>query len=132
MMITDALSLDDAGLTATLARLAGGEREATVALVIHLAEFDRRQLHRGAGFTSLFQYCVEVLRLSEDAASNRIAAARMVRRFPVVIHRLSAGKLSPTTVRMIAAHATPDNGMALIEAATGRTKRQVEAILARL
>jgi hypothetical protein len=62
-----------------------------------VAEFDERQLYRGAGFPSLFQYCVEVLRLSEDAASNRIAAARMARRFPMVAERLAVGSLSPTT-----------------------------------
>src|SRR5919206_3898595 len=115
MKITDARSLDDDGLTAALKRLAGAEREATVALILHLAEFDQRQLYRGAGFRSLFQYCVEVLRLSEDAASNRIAAARMARRFPEVVDLLATGSLSPTTVRLIAKHATVENGLALIE-----------------
>src|SRR5262245_63630743 len=132
MKITEARSLDDGALAATLKGLAGAEREATVALILHLAEFDQRQLYRGGGFRSLFQSCVEVLRLSEDAASNRIAAARMARRFPQVVDRLAAGTLSPTTVRLIAKRATPENASALIEAATGKTKRQVEELLARL
>src|SRR5713101_185081 len=132
MKITDARLLNDEGLSATLKHLAGAEREATVALIVHLAEFDQRQLYRGAGFHSLFQYCVEVLRLSEDAASNRIAAARMVRRFPDVVDLLPAGSLSPTTVRLIAKHATRENGHALIEAPTDKTKRQLQELLARL
>src|SRR5262249_59566985 len=132
MKITDARSLDDGSLTTRLKTLARTEREATVALIIHLAEFDQRQLYRGAGFHSLFEYGVEVLRLSEDAASNRIAAARMARRYPDVVDRLTAGSLSPTTVRLIARRATPENGRALIEAATGKSKRQVEKLLARL
>src|SRR5262245_47662042 len=132
MKITNVRSLDDDALAATLKRLAGAEREATVALILHLAEFDQRQLYRGAGFSSLFQYCVAVLRLSEDAASNRIVTARMARRFPEVVDRLIAGSLSPTTVRLIARRATPENGPALIQAATGKTKRQVEELLARL
>src|SRR5262252_10693771 len=123
MKIKEARSLDDDALAATLKRLAGAEREATVALILHLAEFDQRQLYRGAGFRSLFQYCVEVLRLSEDAASNRISAARMARRHPDVVDRLIAGSLSPTTVRLIAKHATPENSRALTESATGKTKR---------
>lgn len=127
-----ARSLDDGTLAERLKILARTEREATVALIVHLAEFDHRQLYRRAGFPSLFQYCVEVLRLSEDAASNRIAAARMSRRHPDVVNRLAAGSLSPTTVRLIAKHATSENARALIEAATGKTKRQVEQILARL
>jgi hypothetical protein len=72
------------------------------------------------------------LRLSEDAASNRIPAARMVRRHPDVADRLVAGSLSPTTVRLIARRATPENARALIEAATGKTRREVEKLLARL
>src|SRR5919197_5561627 len=132
MKMTDARSLDDGSLTTKLKSLARTEREATVALIVHLAEFDQRQLYRGAGFPSLFQYCVEVLRLSEDAASNRIAAARMARRHPDVVDRLAAGSLSPTTVRLIAKHATSENARTLIEAATGKTKRQVERLLARL
>src|ERR1041384_5576834 len=132
MKITDARSLDDSLLTTRLGTLAGAEREATVALIIHLAEFDERQLYRAAGFSSLFQYCVEVLRLSEDAASNRIAAARMARRHPDVVDRLVAGSLSPTTVRLVARHATPGNARALIEAATDKTRREVERMLARM
>jgi hypothetical protein len=132
MTIDDARSLDDLGLTAALKNLAATEREATVALIVHLAEFDARQLYREAGFPSLMQYCLEVLRLSEDAAWNRVAAARVARRFPEVVDRLVAGSLSPTTVRLIARHIKDESGRALIDAATGKTKRQVEDLLARL
>src|SRR5262249_58277833 len=129
MKITEARSLDDDALAVKVKRLAGAEREATVALILHLAEFDRRQLYRGAGFRSLFQYCVEVLRLSEDAASNRIAAARMARRYPEIVDRLVAGSLSATTVRLIAKRATLENSPALIEAATGKTTRDEDELL---
>jgi hypothetical protein len=40
------------------------------------------------GFSSTFKYCVEVLHLSEDAAFNRIEAARLARKHPVVIDML--------------------------------------------
>lgn len=127
----DVRILDDRALASALAKLAGREREATVALILHLAEFDARQLYRGAGFPSLFQYCVTVLRLSEDAAANRIAAVRMARRFPAIVEMLLEGRLSPTTVRLIAAHATPDNRAELVAMADGKTRRQVEEELAR-
>src|ERR1051325_5684678 len=130
MKITDAHSLDDSLLTARLRALAGAEREATVALIVHLAEFDERQLYRGAGFPSLFQYCVEVLRLSEDAAANRIAAARMARRFPGIVDRLIAGSISPTTARLIAKHATSENGLAKTYISRGlfAQRREVRAV----
>jgi hypothetical protein len=44
----------DADLVRELTRLAGVEREATVAFLVHLAEFDARRLYAGAGFTSTF------------------------------------------------------------------------------
>ena len=131
MKITNVKSLDDRSLATALTALAAREREATVALILHLAEFDARQLYRGAGFRSLFQYCVTVLRLSEDAAANRIAAVRMARRFPAIVEMLLEGRLSPTTVRLIAAHATPDNRAELVAMADGKTRRQVEEELAR-
>ena len=71
MTITHASSLTDSQLLTEIPRLAGGEREATVALIAHLAEFDARRLFEGEGFPSTFKYCLEVLRLSEDAAFNR-------------------------------------------------------------
>src|SRR6185503_6156962 len=111
-------------------RLAGGEREATVALIAHLAEFDARRLFEGEGFSSTFKYCLEVLRLSEDAAFNRIEAARAARRFPVVLDMLTAGTLSPTTTRMLGRHLTDDNHAALLAAACGKSKQEVEQLLA--
>src|SRR5215470_13694565 len=104
MEITHVLLLTDVELTTEVSRLARGERDATAALIVSLAEFDRRRLYEGAGFRSLFRYCVTVLRLSEDAAYNRIQTARAARQYPRIIEMLKAGTLSPTTVRMLAAH----------------------------
>jgi hypothetical protein len=131
MKITDASHLGDHELTAELGRLACCEREATVALIVHLAEFDARRLFEGAGFRSMFQYCRAVLHLSEDAVYNRIEAARAARRFPLIVAMLVAGKLSPTTVRLLAGHLTQANHGELLAAASGKGKRQVEELLVR-
>ena len=76
MKITHASHLGNDELTAELSRLARCEREATAALIVHLAEFDARRLFEGAGYSSLFRYCRKVLHLSEDAVYNRIKTAR--------------------------------------------------------
>jgi hypothetical protein len=55
MLITHASHLGNTELTAELNRLAR-EREATAALIVHLAEFDARRLFEGAGYSSLFRY----------------------------------------------------------------------------
>lgn len=123
--------LTDAQLIARVARLSGCERRVTAALIAHLAEFERRSLHLGAGFPSLFLYCTEVLRLSEHEAYNRIEAARAGRRFPVILERLAAGCLNLTAVRLLAPHLTDANVTVLIAEAEGKGKRGVEEVLAR-
>jgi hypothetical protein len=131
MLITHASHLDNAELTAELSRLAHCEREATAALIVHLAEFDARRLFEGAGYSSLFKYCMAVLHLSEDAVYNRIKAARAARRYPDIIERLESGALSPTTVRLLAPRLTCENHRELLAAASGMGKQAVEELLAR-
>ena len=55
--------------------LASLQRDATVALIAHLAELDARRLYLAEGCASLFAYCTQVLHLSEHAAYGRIEAA---------------------------------------------------------
>jgi len=130
MSITSLDRLDDHTLTVELGRLAGCEREATAALVAHLAEFDARRLYEGEGLPSVFKYGTTVLQLSEDSAYNRIQAARAARRFPAILERLAAGGLSVTTVRLLAPHLTAENHERLLTAADGKGKHDVEHLLA--
>ena len=105
MKITHASHLSDQELTTALMRLAQDEREATVALIVHLAEFDARRLYEPAGFSSLFQYCRAILRLSEDAVYNRIQCG-------------ARGSAIPGHRRHVAgAHPESDHGPALGPAA---------------
>ena len=100
-MLALASALSDHDLLARIGVLAGKEREATVELVAHLAALDARpSLYAAEGHGSLFGYCTEVLRLSEDAACNRIYAARACRRFP--------GDPRPARLRRGVAHLRPD------------------------
>jgi hypothetical protein len=99
--------------------------------VAHLAELDARRLYESAGYASLFVYCCKVLHLSEGAAYNRIETARAVKRFPVILAGLADGRLNVTTVRLLARRLTPANHAALLEEASGRSKREVEEIVAR-
>ncbi|HYU40861.1 MAG TPA: hypothetical protein VEQ84_01795 [Vicinamibacteria bacterium] len=129
-VMTHPTLLADDALTAELGLLAGREREATAAFIVHLAEFDARRLFEGAGYQSMFSYCRAVLRLSEDAAFNRIKAARAARLFPAIVPMLTDGRLSPTTVRLLAPHLTVENHEALLAAAAGKGKHEVEELRA--
>jgi hypothetical protein len=123
-------ALSDADLLAAVVCLAGRERGTTLELVAHLAELDARRLYLGAGFSSLFAYCTGVLRLSEHEAYNRIEAARAVRRFPVILERLGDGSLNLTTIRLLSPHLQPENAATLLAAASGKSRRDVEELLA--
>src|SRR2546426_7003211 len=121
--------LSDDDLVAQVKSLAAGEREATASLIAHLAELDARRLYLGAGFSSPFTYCCEVLHLSEPAAYNRIEAARAARRFPAILQMLGEGSLSLASVRLLSSHLTAENHQELPAAAKGKSKRQVEELL---
>src|SRR5262245_27322609 len=93
--------LSDEQLTAQVIQLARHEREGTASLVEHLAEFGARKLYLGQGCASLFTYCTEVLHLSEHETYLRITAARLSRRFPVVLNGLQDGRVNLTTLKLL-------------------------------
>lgn len=122
--------LTDADLIAHVETLAHRERTATVDLIASLAEFDARSLYLGQGCSSLFIYCTEVLHLSEHAAYGRIAAARTVRRFPLVLELLRDGDITLTTVGLLGPHLRSENHVELLAAARHKSKREVELLVA--
>jgi hypothetical protein len=123
--------LSDGALIAEVTRCARDERQATAQLVAHLAELDARELYLGAGKSSLFAYCCDVLGLSADAAYTRVEAARACRLFPEILARLDNGTLTITSVRLLARHLTAQNHRELLGAASRRSKREVEELIAR-
>lgn len=124
--------LTDEELEGRLKSLAGRERDATAQLVAHLAELDTRDLHLRAGYGSLFAYCRDALHLSEHEAYNRIEAARAARRFPLVLVLLASGAVNLTSVRLLAPHLTLENHRLVLDSARGKSRPEVEALVARL
>ena len=122
--------LSDQELVAQVAHLASAERGSTASLIAHLAELYGRRLHERAGFSSLFIFCTEALRLSESEAYDRMKAAKVVRRFPAVLGMLTAGEITLTTIRLLSPHLTHGNYRELFAAAAGKGKRQVQELLA--
>ena len=131
-MLAIAAKLSDEALLRRLEDLAHHSRESTAELIAHLAELARRKAHRSEGEGSLFKYCTRVLRLSEAATCNRLAAAYAARRFPVILDLLGDGSVNLTTVRILAPHLTAENHRAVLAEASGKTKGEVKKIRARL
>jgi hypothetical protein len=125
-------SLDDLQLVVQARSLAGRSRQLTARLVALLAEVDRRGIALRDGTSSLHAWCVQELRLSDGEAYERIHAARAARRFPHLLALLCDGQLTLTAVTILAPHLTNENHRDVLEAARGKSKAQVQDIVAAL
>ena len=102
------------------------------AIVAHLAEVEERRLHLTAACSSLFEYCLRRLGFSESEAFHRITAARLGRRFPVIFELLAARTIHLSALRVLRDHLTPENHRSLLVAASGKSKKEVELLVATL
>ena len=114
-----------------IAALTSIARESTAELIAHLVELERRNLHLACGFDSLFGYCRHVLRFSEHESYQRMQAAHIAARFPVILPLLADGRLHLAGVRLLAPHLEDEDHLALIGGALGKSKRKIEELLAR-
>jgi hypothetical protein len=109
--------------------LTGGAR-VEARIVAHLAEVEERRLHLKAATSSLFDYCLRRVGLSESEAFHRITAARLARRFPVIFALLEARSIHLSALRVLRDHLTPENHRELLALASGKSKREVELLVA--
>jgi 5-methylcytosine-specific restriction endonuclease McrA len=123
--------LSDDDLLRNLAALVARDRATTAMVLAHIAEVDARKLYVPAGYSSMYAYCVDQLRLSEDEAKRRIHAARAARQFPAIFEALAEGRLHLTGICLLAPHLSDENARALIEAASNKGKAEIEELLAR-
>ncbi len=131
-MLVSLRRLSDAALVAGLENSLTREREETASVVAHLAELDTRDVYLREGYPSLFVYCRDALGMSEGEAYNRIEVARTARRFPVVLDMLADGRLHLTAARLLGPHLTLDNHCEVLGSAHGKTKLEIQEIVARL
>jgi hypothetical protein len=129
-MRMDIASLTDDELWDRTRDLARDERAALCEVVAHLAELDRRGLHRDRGFSSLFEYCVGVLRCSEAAAYRRIRAARAVRTHPSILDLLRSGRLHLEAVALLHPFLQDPDAEELVAKAAGLRTWEVQALVA--
>ncbi|HYM82351.1 MAG TPA: RuvA C-terminal domain-containing protein [Candidatus Limnocylindria bacterium] len=123
--------LSDAVLLRSLTALVAQDCATTAALLAHIAEVDARKLYLPAGYPSMHAYCIDELRLSDDAAYKRIQAARAARQFPALLTALAEGRLHLAAVCLLAPHLTPENAGELLAAVVHRRKSDIEQMLAR-
>src|SRR3954451_8296360 len=74
------------------------EKAELVMFLIELADFDAKKLALELGYPSTLGCLVSELRMSESSACRRIAAARLLARFPQIVPHLRASRLSLTAL----------------------------------
>jgi hypothetical protein len=94
-----------------------------------LAEFDHRRLYLPA-YPSMYQFCLQELKYSEDEACKRIHVARAARRFPAVFESIATGRHNLSTVDMLVPCLLPETITDLLAASAGMTKAEVARLLA--
>src|SRR6187551_666739 len=124
------VELGNSELLAGLSELIRQSNTLSAGVLAHLVELELRSLHLELGFPSLFAYCVEALGLSEGSAGRRVAAARVCRRFPEAFERIARGELHLCALCALAPLLNDANAAELFEACTGKTRRQIEQLLA--
>jgi hypothetical protein len=88
--------LSDSELLSNTRSLVDKSNQVLAALLAHLAEVEARGLHRTRACASLYTYCIYELRFSEDAAARRAGAAKLVKRFPLLLEAIANGELHLT------------------------------------
>jgi hypothetical protein len=104
--------------------------ENTADLLADLGETAHRKLYVHHGYPSMEAYCVQVLHFSHDAAKKRVQVARKGWWLPVIFEAIADGRVHLSGMARLVPFLDEENVHALIEAATHRTCRDIELLLA--
>ena len=130
--VTDLTALTDDALVARVSTLCAEGYALTARLIVVLIEVEERRLDLRSACTSMFDFCQRRLGMSGGAAFRRITAARLVKRFPALLARIERGELHLSTLVLLRPHLDEQNVQELAAAVVGKTKREVEELLARV
>ena len=81
--------------------IAKNEREMTLLMLHHLKEIEHRKLYSDLKCTSLFDFCVRILKYSESSAYRRIQASKLITNIPEVGDKIINGSLSITNIALV-------------------------------
>ena len=90
----------------------------------------RAEIHRRLGFGSLVEYLERTLGYRPRTALERIRVAEALVSLPRTSEALEAGRVPYSTVREVSRIATRETEQVWLNAVTGKTVREVEALVA--
>src|ERR1700712_506839 len=129
---TEVSGCSDSELVAGCQQLVAADHKLGAKLIVYIAEVDARGLFREHAYSSLFDFLAKELHMSEGQAALRMNAARLARRYPVVISLLATGAVHLTALRQISRFLTVENHLQLLERVRGKSKREVEKLVVEL
>ena len=137
--------LSDSNLLVSTRRAAAHEREATLQVLLHLHEVERRRLYLERGYPSLFEFCIQELGYCAGSAQIRIESMRLLRDLPSkserarVMEKLDSGTLKLTQLSAVQRHSRTvkaqggkveaSEKVALLEILSNRSTRETEKIV---
>jgi hypothetical protein len=123
-------TLSDDQLLDSLKTVCAQSRLLLARLLAHLAEVEERRLHLKAAYSSMYDFCMRGLGMSDGEACRRIAAARLARRFPDLLVRLERGEITLSTICLLEGELTETSYDDLVTASAGKSKREVQQLIA--
>ena len=108
------------------------EKRCMANVIAFLGEVEERRMHLEAAYGSMFAFCQKKLRLSDGESFRRLRAARLVRRFPILLPALAERRVSLSNVVLMHDHFTEENVGELLGRMEGKTKLEVKELIAAL
>src|SRR5215203_1366352 len=124
-------SLSDEELVSQIASLCLEGRRLVARLIVYLIEVEDRALDKKSACSSMWAFCTERLKMSEGETSRRLNAAKLVRRFPSVLGRMDRGEIHLSALRQLGPYLKEENVDAILDEAKGKTRTQLEEMIAR-
>ncbi len=87
------------------------------------------ELWRGWGFGSMLEYMERAMGYKPHTAAERLRVARAIAELPLVMDALEQGELAHSAVRELSRVAVPETETAWLEAAHGKSLREIEAMV---
>ena len=127
----------DAKLVVDTKRVVAEERRAMLAVLDRLREIHSRSVHLAMAFSSLHEFCVEELRMSDGAAHRRIHAMWLCGDVPKAKQAIADGSLSLSTASILQKFFKSDENTcstieekeAMLERVKGKSKTDCGRIL---
>lgn len=100
-------------------------------LISILQELDRHRDYLHFDASSLYDYCIQILKLSESTSYNIITVARKAREVPALKVAIEAGEITLSKARKIVPVLTHENQVQWLALAKNETSRVIEKAVAK-